>query len=345
MTTIRTSTYFPKEALICAQASYLLAINRRVASLRARGLRCEGVSSAQIGSVLFVRHHVDIKLLSMLSNFLRAVELLDELPSGKIHLIGAAVHFASGRSLFGQEPATQERLQRTLAAFVKPVEADQQPDWLRWFAHNFRNMIGPLVGYAELAEGAFHDQDVAEALRWVREVKSTCSLYSGHVERLIRFLSPQRVGKISLEPVAAVKGALRGLISDDAGIKLIGEYHSGLPVIEADLKLLKEMIREIVANALIEFDSKVTHRMIHVFVERVGSVVRIGIWNSSSSIEAELLTKVFQPFITTRSTDEGLGLGLALVEKYAKLQGWQVKASNVDNGVAITIDIPVKEGE
>lgn len=333
-----------REAGYYDRVPVLFRLNQRMDRLSKRGLSCADVAPAQIGSLLFKKPRIDNRVLVLMDLFLAAVERLKEIPQGRISLIGAAMYFGSGKSV-GEELFLPQRARDTLASFVRPEEEESLPTAFLgiWLPHNVNSMLMALGGFAELAKVQLEGEDVAGAVASIEELTNLAKTYSGHVKRLSEFLKPREARTEALDPTVAFDQALSDLIPEAEGIKVIKEYYPKLPSIIVDKKLFSVMIREIIDNALREFEKPKTRKMLHLIVQGTKTGVRLEIWNSGSSIKDDQLTKVFKPFITTQSTDEGFGLGLAFVAKYAKIHGWQVGASNVDNGVAITIDIPVKE--
>jgi two-component system NtrC family sensor kinase len=55
-------------------------------------------------------------------------------------------------------------------------------------------------------------------------------------------------------------------------------------------------------------------------------------------------SRAFDPFLTTRHTGEGVGLGLSLCYSIVHEQGGEISAENVQpRGARVTVDLPMEE--
>jgi two-component system, NtrC family, sensor kinase len=66
-----------------------------------------------------------------------------------------------------------------------------------------------------------------------------------------------------------------------------------------------------------------------------GQVVEITIADNGPGVPAELLDKVFEPFVTTKEPGKGTGLGLALCARLVEGMGGAIRAGNTAEGGAV----------
>jgi PAS domain S-box-containing protein len=113
---------------------------------------------------------------------------------------------------------------------------------------------------------------------------------------------------------------------------------------ESDPHLLRRLLGNLVANAV-----RYTRRGgIVVGVRREGEGLRIEIWDSGIGIDAVQLPLVFQEFyqVANRERDagKGLGLGLAIVERIARLLGHPMQVrSTPERGTVFAVSVPRAE--
>jgi C4-dicarboxylate-specific signal transduction histidine kinase len=65
--------------------------------------------------------------------------------------------------------------------------------------------------------------------------------------------------------------------------------------------------------------------------------VSITVTDTGPGIAAEVLPRLFEPFVTTKGPDRGTGLGLSVSRSLLKAMGGTIRATNVDGGARFTI--------
>lgn len=108
-----------------------------------------------------------------------------------------------------------------------------------------------------------------------------------------------------------------------------------------DPVLLDRLLRNLLANAL-----RYTQRGgVLLAVRRRGQGVCVQVWDTGVGIAAEHLPRIFQEFYQVanpqRDRSQGLGLGLAIVERIARLLGYGIEVrSRPGRGTVFSLDIP-----
>ncbi len=113
--------------------------------------------------------------------------------------------------------------------------------------------------------------------------------------------------------------------------------------IRADLRRLREMILNVLDNA-VKFTPVDGH--VQVGVERRPDAVGVVIRDDGPGIAADILGRIFNPFIQAERSlvrqHEGIGLGLPIVRRLAELHGGTVELdSSPGQGTVVTILLPV----
>ena len=72
----------------------------------------------------------------------------------------------------------------------------------------------------------------------------------------------------------------------------------------------------------------------------VDSKVLIAVEDSGPGVAPELLPKIFDPYFSTKTT--GTGLGLAIARKAVEEHGGTIHAENVNPGLRVEIELPVR---
>jgi len=109
--------------------------------------------------------------------------------------------------------------------------------------------------------------------------------------------------------------------------------------IEADPLLLRELIENVLSNAMDAIDDE------HGTVDLSGAIndagaLAIRVADNGTGIDPEKLSDVFEPFFSTKS--KGTGLGLAVCRQIAQLHGGSIGiASEQGRGTIVLVTIPV----
>ena len=113
-------------------------------------------------------------------------------------------------------------------------------------------------------------------------------------------------------------------------------------IIRSDPTLLERIVQNLVSNAI-----RYTDRgKILVGCRARGQTLRIEVWDTGIGIAADRLTDIFQEFYQVgnieRDRSQGLGLGLAIVQRLSSLLGHPVKVHSVPGrGSVFRVDVPL----
>ena len=79
---------------------------------------------------------------------------------------------------------------------------------------------------------------------------------------------------------------------------------------------------------------------VEALVDTVGDRLRLEVDNDGSSIPADALPHIFEPFFT-RGDGKGTGLGLAIVRRIVKEHGGEIRVDSGEGGTRFTIELPL----
>ena len=103
-----------------------------------------------------------------------------------------------------------------------------------------------------------------------------------------------------------------------------------------DERLLRGAISNLIENAL----QAAPGGRVRLGSHAVDSKVVIAVEDSGPGVPPDLLPKIFDPYFSTKST--GTGLGLAIARKAVEEHGGRIHAENVNPGLRVVIELPVR---
>jgi len=131
-------------------------------------------------------------------------------------------------------------------------------------------------------------------------------------------------------------------VADAAGLKLrarIADY-----AISTDLRLMTRILRNFLSNACRYTDEG----RILLGARRRGKHLRLEVWDTGRGIAADRLQAIFLEFnqldVGRAADRKGVGLGLAIVERIAKILGYRVEVRSwPGRGSMFSIEVPIGE--
>lgn len=222
-------------------------------------------------------------------------------------------------------------------------------------AHDFNNLLSIVLGNAELLLEGLTNEDPETFLK---EIKSAALRGGVLTRRLLSFArrSDLRPSVVDVnQTIAGLNNLLRRTLPENIAIET--SLMAGLWRTRVDEGFLESSLLNLVVNArdampkggLLTIETanmRITADYVGERMEDIppGRYVMIAVTDTGDGIDPAQLPRVFEPFFTTKEPDKGTGLGLAMVQGFAKQSGGTIRVySEPGRGAAFKIYLPIAE--
>jgi signal transduction histidine kinase len=238
--------------------------------------------------------------------------------------------------------AEREELRRRLTQSEKLAALGQ---FVAGIAHELNNPLQGVLGHLELMRttGAFPKQLRREVQTIYREADRAAKI----VRNLLVFAGSRRLARrsVSLNAVLQKVIALRAATCRAANIEIVRHYDERIPRVQSDPLLLHQVFLNMVMNAeqAIASTGRGGRIDIATSVNEAGDRIVATVRDTGTGIPEDTLSRIFEPFYTTKEVGKGTGLGLAIAYGIVQEHGGQIIAANHPGGGAVfTVELPAR---
>ncbi|NGM23802.1 hypothetical protein G3576_27585 [Roseomonas stagni] len=214
-------------------------------------------------------------------------------------------------------------------------------------AHELKQPLQAIALAANNARTAMRRDRVDMAEQRLDRIAGYTQRAAALIEHLRRFArgadeqaAPQPV------PLAdAVEGALvlTGAGLREAGIEIRCTLGDPPPVVLGHLVALEQVLANLLANArdvLATAPGDAPRWIAITAAPAAAGFTALRVADSGGGLPAEVLARLFEPFVTTKGPDRGTGLGLSICHGLVVAMGGSITAENGPDGAVFTIHLP-----
>ncbi|MBI5694552.1 MAG: PAS domain-containing protein [Nitrospirae bacterium] len=214
-------------------------------------------------------------------------------------------------------------------------------------AHELRNPLGVISGYAELLARRLGDD--AQGKDAVKSIQDEVRVMDEIIREFMSFSQPTELNITEVDVRSLVEEAMKAVSGAGEGVVRRLSLPEGQLLVEGDWVLLRQAFVNMMKNAIDAMPEggslSVTVGSADPETAEVGlpgtHYIRIDITDTGSGIAEKDLKKIFTPFFTTKP--KGTGLGLALVQKILVYHGGRaIVKSAPGKGSTFSVYLPAK---
>jgi nitrogen fixation/metabolism regulation signal transduction histidine kinase len=242
----------------------------------------------------------------------------------------------------GSPPGPQQARLLVFDDISEVVSAQRSAAWAevaRRLAHEIKNPLTPIQLSAERLQhrlGAkLEGNDQALLARSVHTIVTQVQAMQTLVNEFRDYarLPAAQMAPLDLNTLAGEVLALYGQAQDNG--LLLAQLESGLPRILGDATQLRQVIHNLVQNALDAVADRPDGEVELITTAARGEhgelrAVRLTVIDNGPGFADKVLKRAFEPYVTTKT--KGTGLGLAVVKKIADEHGARLRAANLHAG-------------
>lgn len=206
-------------------------------------------------------------------------------------------------------------------------------------AHEINNPLTTILGYSQLLEEdkAEGDPDKAALELIASEAERVREIVRGLLEMSRRGHQRER-----FDPGEVIRRALvlsrAGLEMDEVEVVLEGP--EGAVLVEADRQGVLQVVMNLLSNAVDALEGTDGPLLVLAW-GRVGEGVFFSVEDNGEGMSAEVLSRIFEPFYTTRAPGKGTGLGMAILRRIVEEHRGQVEVeSRQGRGARFVVTLP-----
>ncbi len=237
----------------------------------------------------------------------------------------------------------REELRKRLTQSEKLAALGQ---FVAGIAHELNNPLQGVLGHLELLRvtGAFPKHLRKEVQTIYREADRAAKI----VRNLLVFAGSRRLARraVSLPPILTKVIALRSAACRAADIEVVRHYDQKMPRVQSDPLLLHQVFLNIMMNAEQSIAATGKPGRIEITSAKAAGRIITTVRDTGGGIPEEALSRIFEPFYTTKEVGKGTGLGLAIAYGIVQEHGGEIHASNhPDGGAMFTVELPARPAE
>ena len=211
-------------------------------------------------------------------------------------------------------------------------------------AHEIGNPLNSLHIHLQLMERSvqkLRGEAKAELQQSIDIARSEINRLDSIVTQFLRAIRPSRP-QLRLESLnTIIEEAVRFFTPEiqDRDIVVEQELRSDLPWLQLDRNQMKQAFYNVIKNSL---EAMKRHGTMHIRTDMDDTNVIVSFVDTGSGMSAGNLSRVFEPYFTTKSS--GTGLGLLIVRRIVREHGGELSIESAEGeGLTLTIRLPYIE--
>jgi nitrogen fixation/metabolism regulation signal transduction histidine kinase len=207
-------------------------------------------------------------------------------------------------------------------------------------AHEIKNPLTPIQLSAERLQLKLADQLTGASRELLDRATQTIVNQVEAMKNMVndfRDYARTPLPQLAAVDLQALLGEILGLYENSAAAIAVAPAPTPVPPVLADANQLRQVLHNVLTNAQDALGG-VADARITIAVAQEAARARLTVKDNGPGFPPQILSRAFEPYVTTKS--KGTGLGLAIVKKIVDDHGGEIRLTN-NNGGAVSIWLPL----
>ncbi len=338
----------PDLALETTPTSHSPLADNRVFEAIASGASAVFESGAVVAPLLF-----EDRLLGFLSVYSLAIGM-DDIPTIQVFANEIAAAWSKAHLVRELRKSLRE-LERTQELLVQSQKMEAVGRLAGGVAHDFNNQLTAILGYADLLLSSFNEVDPRRAE--LLEIRRAAGRAADLTRQLLAF-SRRQVLQLRVVDLRDLVGEMRGMLQRLIGenIRLETRYAEGPLRVKADPAQLEQVVMNLAVNAR---DAMPDGGTLEIIADRTvvgegpradsyrmdpGAYCILRVTDTGTGMAPEVLSRLYEPFFTTKERGKGTGLGLSTAYGIVRQSGGHIDCRSAPGqGSTFLIHLPATD--
>jgi two-component system cell cycle sensor histidine kinase/response regulator CckA len=255
-----------------------------------------------------------------------------------------------------ESKALEQRQRQLEARLMQAQKLEALGTLASAIAHDFNNILGAMMGHAELVQAHLSDTHPARAS--VSEIVRASQRAADVVRQILTFGRKQDIEREALDLRPVILEAITLLRANlPPTVEIRSQLADRVYPVVANSSQIHQVIMNLCSNATHAMASRGGTIEIRQDLSDVrggggrgepqlpkGSYVRVRVADQGHGMDATTLEQIFEPFFTTKDSDNGTGLGLFMVRNIMRDHGGEVVVeSQPGQGTQFELWLPLLE--
>ncbi len=226
-------------------------------------------------------------------------------------------------------------------------------------AHDFNNILMALMGYAELTIELCKQKGDEKLLKYLDHILKSSERAAALVKQILTFSRKLDTSMMAIQLQPLVKETIKMLRNTiPATIAMTSDIDPRCRMVLADAGQIQQVLMNLCVNAVYAMGEKgrlkVTLTQVRLVSDNMqgvhdlapGDYVRLSVEDDGCGMTPDVLSRIFEPYFTTKPVGKGTGLGLATVLGIVKKHKGEITvASEKDKGSRFDVYLPTVSEE